>query len=97
VDASSLLVDKIACEPSLRWWTVPLPADKQGRSADRNVFAHLRRHYRSKATNRATCYFRLDPADPMHGSRMKALARNVAEKAEPAAAAPQAAAPLPII
>jgi hypothetical protein len=95
VDASSLLVDKVACEPSLRWWTVPLPADKQGRSADRNVFAHLRRHYRSRGTNRATCYFRLDPADPMHGSRMKALARKAPEKA--AAAGPQAAAPLPII
>mgnify|MGYP001552639606 CR=1 FL=1 len=100
VDASSLLVDKIACEPALRWWTVPLPADKQGRSADRNVFAHLRRHYRCNATNKPTCFFRLDPADPMHTSRMKALAKNSAGQAgaaTPPVFPPQAAVPLPII
>jgi hypothetical protein len=81
VDPNTLLIDKLACETALRWWTVPLAGDKKAMSADRNVFAHLRRHYAGRGTNQPTCFYRLDPNDGLHGARMKTIQQKVARPA----------------
>jgi hypothetical protein len=73
VDPNTLLIDKLACETALRWWTVPLAGDTKAMSADRNVFAHLRRHYAGRCTRQATCFYRLDPDDGLHAARMKTI------------------------
>lgn len=75
VDPNTLLIDKVACEPVLRWWSMPLPGDPKGMSADRQVFDRLRRQYRGVATGQATCYYRLDPRDDVHHNRLTLIAR----------------------
>ena len=42
VPASCLMLDKVVCEPVLRWWSFPLPGDSRALSEDRNVFHFLR-------------------------------------------------------
>ncbi len=74
VDPNTLLLDKIACEPVLRWWSVPLLGDAKGMSEDRNVFAALRQSYRGRGTRRATCFYKMDPHDGLHAKRMNAMA-----------------------
>ncbi|HVS70180.1 MAG TPA: glycosyltransferase family 2 protein [Phycisphaerae bacterium] len=86
VDPNTLLLDKLACETALRWWTLPLAGDKKAMSADRNVFAHLRRHYAGRATGQPTCFYRMDPDDGLHTSRMKAIQRQSVNASEPATA-----------
>ena len=75
VDASCLMIDKVVCEPVLRWWCFPLPGDGRGLSEDRNVFHFLREQYRWGATGRASCYFVLDPEDGMHRQRLEWIAK----------------------
>lgn len=69
VDPSSLMIDKIACESVLRWWTVPLSRDPVAMSADRNVFLALKRHFSFAATGKATCYYVIETAGPMYRYR----------------------------
>lgn len=71
VDPNGLLIDKLACEPVLRWWSVPLPHDEKAMSADRHVFDALQRHYRGRGTGRASVFYALDPTDAMHPIRRK--------------------------
>ena len=73
VDPNSMLIDKQACESVLRWWAVPMQGDVKGMSADRNVFSVLRTNFRGVATRLATCYYRLDPSDGLHGKRMEKI------------------------
>ena len=70
VDPNTLLIDKQACESVLPWWAIPLEGDAKGMSADRNVFRLLKAHFHGIATNRATCFYRLDPRDGLHPMRM---------------------------
>jgi hypothetical protein len=63
VDPNTLLIDKVACESVLRWWSIPLPDDPEGMSADRHVFAALRASYRGQGTGLPTCYYRIAPED----------------------------------
>jgi WD40 repeat protein len=79
VDPNTLLLDKLACEPVLRWWSIPLPDDAVGMSADRQVFRLLRTQYRGRATGQATCYYRMDPKDGMQPLRQRMM-RQQAEK-----------------
>jgi hypothetical protein len=74
VDPNTLLIDKHACEPVLRWWSTPLAGDVKGMSEDRNVFAALRETYRVRGTNQATCYYVMDPKDKFHLQRLQAQA-----------------------
>jgi len=75
VPASCLMLDKVVCEPVLRWWSFPLPGDSRGLSEDRNVFHFLREQYRWGSTRQASCYFVLDPTDGMHRQRLDWIAR----------------------
>jgi FkbM family methyltransferase len=74
VDPNCLLVDKVACEPALRLWCHPLPDDRTGMSADRNVFNYLRTHGRGVGTGRATVFYTLNPKDVNHAGRLGRLA-----------------------
>jgi hypothetical protein len=74
VDPNCLLIDKIACEPALRWWSIPLPGDPVGMSADRHVFAYLRKHGRHAGTGQATAYYTIHPSDGMHPRRLRWIA-----------------------
>ena len=71
VDAGCLMIDKVICDPVLRWWCYPLPGDGRGLSEDRNVFHFLREQYRWGATAQASSYFVLDPEDGMHRQRLE--------------------------
>ena len=71
-DTNTLLLDKIGCEPVLRWWCRALPADKSGMSADREVF-NLLRHYKGTGSGKPTCFYTMQPSDGMHSSRMRQI------------------------
>jgi len=79
VDPSCLMIDKVICEPVLRWWSFPLPGDARGLSEDRNVFHFLREQYRWGTTRLASSYFVLDPEDGMHRQRMEWIEKKRAE------------------
>ena len=72
VDPSTLLIDKIACEPVLRWWCQPLPGDPRAMSADRQVF-NLLRHYKCQGSGKPTCFYTMQSSDGMHSSRMRQI------------------------
>jgi hypothetical protein len=80
VPPSCLMLDKVACEPVLRWWSFPLPGDFRALSEDRNVFHFLREQYRWGSTHQATCYFELDPEDGMHRQRLDWIASRSAAR-----------------
>jgi hypothetical protein len=69
VDPNGLLIDKLVCEPVLRWWSIPIPTDPKAMSADRHVFDALQKHFRGRGTGRATVFYQLDPEDSMHPIR----------------------------
>ena len=71
VDPNCLMIDKIKCEPVLRFWSVPLKGSEKGMSADRNVFHALRTRFRHKSSGKATCFYVMDPKDGLHPKRMK--------------------------
>lgn len=73
VDPNCLILDKIACDPILRWWTIPMPGDGRGMAADRHVFHHLSRRYRWRSTDRASVYYQLSPADGLHSRRLQVM------------------------
>jgi hypothetical protein len=76
VDPNCLLIDKIACESVLRWWSIPLPGDPVGMSADRHVFAWLRQHGRHAPTGQATAFYVIHPSDGMHPHRLRWIAES---------------------
>jgi hypothetical protein len=68
---AGLLIDKIACEPVLRLWCIPLPGDTTAMSTDRPVFASLHKHKRHAGTGQATAYYTIQPSDCMHRHRLR--------------------------
>jgi len=68
VDPNCLMIDKLACEPVLRWWSNPL-FPEAGDGADRNVFSALKAGYPGACTGRATAYYVIQPNDPVHRYR----------------------------
>ncbi len=71
VDPNGLMFDKLACEPVLRWWTIPLPGDAKAMSADRQIFQQLNTHYRGRGTDGATVFYQVDESDGMHPNRLQ--------------------------
>jgi predicted O-methyltransferase YrrM len=74
VDPNCLLIDKLACEPALRLWSVPLPGDATQLTGDRHVFSDLRLRGPAGGTGRATVYYTLTPGDIMHRRRLEWIA-----------------------
>jgi hypothetical protein len=81
VDPNCLMFDKLACEPVIRWWSIPLPGDTKAMSADRHVFDFLHRQSAPGSTEVPTVYYALDPNDGMHPSRLEVMGREAYEAA----------------
>jgi hypothetical protein len=88
VDPNCLLIDKFACEPALRWWSLPDPAVARGMGADCNVFGVLATGHSHAGTGIASCFYAMNPGDPQHPARLARIAA--------AASAPEPAGPRPI-
>ena len=71
VDPNSLMLDKTRCASVLPRWTAPLDVDETGMSADRNIFDGLSRNFAVASSGEPTSYYRLDPTDGMHATRME--------------------------
>ncbi|MDZ7630579.1 MAG: glycosyltransferase family A protein [Gemmatimonadaceae bacterium] len=69
VDPNGVMFDKLACEPVLRWWAIPVPGDAKAMSADRQVFHLLNTNYRGRGTDSATVFYQVDESDDMHRFR----------------------------
>ncbi|HEX5392827.1 MAG TPA: sulfotransferase [Rhodocyclaceae bacterium] len=70
VDPNCLLIDKIACEPALRWWSIPLPGDTNAMSADRHVYRWLQQNGAPGETGLVTTYYAMQPEDAIHPIRL---------------------------
>lgn len=68
VDPSCLMIDKMECEPVLRWWANPM-FEEEGLGADRNVFHALKADHAGAGTGRATSYYVIRPGDRVHRHR----------------------------
>jgi hypothetical protein len=84
VDPSSLMLDKLACEQVLRWWSIPLPNDPRGMTEDRHVFHLLSNRFRGAGTGKATSYYTIHPGDEMQPFRRQWIAQKRGETAPPA-------------
>jgi hypothetical protein len=73
VDPNTLMINKMICEPVLRFWSVPV-FKEAGNAADRNVFSALRAGYAWAATGRATSFYTIRPGDSMDPYRQKWIA-----------------------
>ncbi len=78
VDPNCLMIDKLACEPVLRWWTIPVRGDKAGLTQDRNVFHLLKKHFAVGWTGKATCYYEMDVNDPLNEMRSSLIQQKLA-------------------
>lgn len=73
VDPNCLMIDKLACEPVLRWWGIPLPGDKGRMAADRHVYAWLQKHGVPGETGQASVFYTMQPNDGLHAMRLERM------------------------
>lgn len=71
VDPNCLMFDKLACEPAIRLWSIPLPGDQKAMSADRHVYDYLQRRGEPGRTGVPTVYYTLQSNDAMHSARLR--------------------------
>jgi len=69
VDPNCLMIDKIACDPVLRWWSIPLPSDPGAMSCDRHVFRELKNNYAWRMAPEPSVFYRINLEDPVHHDR----------------------------
>lgn len=69
-DPNCLMIDKLTCEPALRWWTIPLPGDHNATSADRHVFHWLNLKGKPGESGQASVFYTMQPGDETHRSRL---------------------------
>jgi hypothetical protein len=86
VDPNCLMIDKIACEKIIPWWTRPLPGSK-GMAADRHVYHWLAKSHRGRATEEPSVYYQVNPADVLHTGRLKRMGEAYGRAGAPDAAA----------
>jgi hypothetical protein len=73
VDPNCLAIDKIACEATLPWWSIPMRNSPEGMDADRNVFRILRTRFRGASTGRHSVFYQINEADIMHPYRVSVI------------------------
>lgn len=71
VDPNCLMIDKLACEPALRWWGIPLPGGTGMMAADRHVYDWLQKQDAPGETGLASVYYAMQPNDVLHPRRVK--------------------------
>ncbi len=88
VDPNCLMIDKLACEPVLRWWSIPLPGDPVGMSADRHIYDWLQKKNVPGESNLASVYYTMQPTDAIHASRLIRMGTRYIEAGELAKQSP---------
>lgn len=78
VDPNCLVIDKLACEPVLRWWSIPLPGDTRRMATDRHVYAWLQKHGPPGETGFPSVYYLMQANDGMHGPRLERMGQRYA-------------------
>jgi hypothetical protein len=73
VDPNCLMIDKLRCDPAIRFWAIPLPGDRRYLSADRSVFEMLRRFPAVGFTQAATVYYLMGTSDPDRMTRLRVI------------------------
>jgi hypothetical protein len=73
VDPNCLMIDKLACDPVLRWWGIPLPNDPGAMSCDRHVFQELRNNYAWRSVAQPSVFYRINLEDPVHEDRANVM------------------------
>lgn len=68
VDTNCLLLDKVKCHDVIPEWSIS--TFDNGGGEDRRVFDLLRQRHQGRGTRRATSYYVLNEADPMHKLRV---------------------------
>ena len=79
VDPNCLIIDKLACEPVLRLWGVPLPGDTSFLLSDRHVYDWLQRKSAPGASNLATVYYAMQAEDGNHPFRVQRMGSRYTE------------------
>lgn len=64
VDPGCLMIDKLACHDVVGEWAVS--TFEKGDGEDRRVFDRLRKDHKGRGTRRATSYYVVNEADPIH-------------------------------
>lgn len=88
VDPNCLMIDKMKCEPVLRWWSIPLPGDPNAMSADRHVFHWLQQRSAPGETAQASVFYAMQPKDELHSSRLAQMGARYPAAATPVKAGP---------
>ncbi|MES2877930.1 MAG: glycosyltransferase [Pseudomonadota bacterium] len=83
VDPNCLMLDKLACEPALRWWCIPLPGDNNAMSADRHVYDWLQRKSAPGESPAASVFYAMQPEDDIHPFRLKHMGLRYAAASQP--------------
>lgn len=86
VDPNCLMIDKLKCEPVLRWWSIPLPGDRNSLSADRHVFHWLNLKSKPGETGQTSVFYTMQPKDDIHPSRLIRMGTSYQAAATPAQA-----------
>lgn len=89
VDPNCLLLDKMSCEPVIRWWSIPLAGDAKAMSADRNVYDFLQKHGPPGEVPRPTVFYAMQSDDAIHAHRLGVMGE-LYDLAGGAAVTPQA-------
>ena len=83
VDPNCLVIDKLACEPALRWWSIPLSGDANAMSADRHVYDWLQKKSAPGETGQASVYYAMQPEDDIHPYRLNHMGSRYAAASTP--------------
>lgn len=74
VDPNCLMIDKLACEPALRWWNIPIASDENGMSADRHVYRWLQENAGVPGhSDLVSVHYLMQENDPIHQLRLSAI------------------------
>ncbi len=75
VDPNCLMIDKIKCDPAVRFWAIPQAGELRRLTADRNVFEMLRRRPSVGSTNAATVFYVMGDTDANRVTRLNLIRR----------------------
>jgi hypothetical protein len=67
------MLDKLSCEPVIRWWSIPLLGDQKAMSADRNVYQILQQTGLPGEVALPTVFYAMQPDDAIHPQRLSVM------------------------
>ena len=72
-ESGRLMLDKLSCEPAIRWWSIPLPGDQKAMSADRNVYGILQESGPPGEVSGPTVFYAMQSDDIIHAQRVSIM------------------------